>query len=614
MLKQLFIIFGIFTLFRIPIHAEFQPWTKQLLSFKYQLSEHNLSDTTIQHITQQENNFYDTVLEYILLHKSNFLASSTILEKDIFTLEKIIRSNKHTGNKYAVLRDKVLVKSYKLIQIQNKMIRKIFQVLKNDNLEKFEIKMSEILAESQVKINALNNINYKPYLKIEKTNNLINSLKHNIRDFYALIEINEDILTYFSTSDKKIYLLNKYEKYHILSPILKMNKSSFIQKINPFLKPFGLDFIKLFLILLISLIIYLIRKVLYDIIEKFFLKISFFKLYIKEIFEDIRTPIVQILLIINFEIALYIYNDFNSTNILSKFFNIIYALFFTFIFYRVINSIARVKIINIHKSNQKIKDELINITIKIINFLIIIFGILLVLYLAGVNLTAVLSGLGIGGFAVALAARESLANFFGTLSILMSNVFSQGDRISFNNKEGTVAEIGLRVTTLRTSDNALISIPNGILANSDIKNWSKRTMGRNIILNLKIKYDENSENIHNATKAMYQMLKHHPDIATEDTNYTVALNKDAKIVSKEDAFGVKRSLLVYLDNFSDSDIDIVIYCFTKTINKGEWIKIKEEIMYKIMKVLQDNSLEFTSSSKAYTKESKKIPQKQSNIF
>ncbi|MBA1420228.1 MAG: mechanosensitive ion channel family protein, partial [Epsilonproteobacteria bacterium] len=232
----------------------------------------------------------------------------------------------------------------------------------------------------------------------------------------------------------------------------------------------------------------------------------------------------------------------------------------------------------------------------IINFLIIIFGLLLVLYLAGVNLTAVLSGLGIGGFAVALAARESLANFFGTVSILMSDMFSQGDWIVVDGKEGTVVEIGLRVTTLRTFDNAMISIPNGVLANGDVKNWSRRVIGRRIKMKLAVKYDSKASDLSTAIEAIREMLKEHKGIATENTSYSARLNKSAKLVSREDSLGVKRTLLVYLDEFSESSINILVYCFSKTTDWNEWLKVKEDVMYKIMDILEENHLEFAFPS------------------
>lgn len=250
---------------------------------------------------------------------------------------------------------------------------------------------------------------------------------------------------------------------------------------------------------------------------------------------------------------------------------------------------------------------MVNVALKIINFLILIMGLLLVMHFAGANLATVLSGLGIGGFAVAFAARESLANFLGTISILMSDVFSQGDWIVVNGSEGTVVEIGLRVTTLRTFDNALIAIPNGTIANNDVKNWSRRTLGRRIKLSLGVKYDSKPSDIRHAITQIRQMLQEHNGIATIKTNYTYQKHKRTKLVSQEDSIGVKRTLLVYLDELSDSSINILVYCFTKTTDWNKWLETKEDVIYQIMDILANNNLEFAYPSLSVYHENNKAP-------
>jgi len=588
------------------LNAEYQPWIEKQLALTYKMDENNITQEQIKNIADEEDAFYDDVLEVILLHKANFLNNPKKFDKEILNLEKIIRINKRVGNKYAVLRDEVQIKSYRVIHDQNKMVRKIFEALDYYTIDDFEVKMNDLFAENQLAVHALADVDYKPYLMINKKDKRLKEAQKNIKDFYALLEINRNILKYLSVSENKVYRLNKYAKYNVLSTVLYLNKMPLVKRINPWLESLGLDVAKLSWIVFISLIIYFIRKVLYGVIEKLFLRTKYMKKYTEEILDDVRTPIAYLLLVVNLELALYIYYDFSTFALMSKIFNIIYALFFTFIIYRILNSIARIKIEHIGNSDKKIKDEMINVTIKIINFLIIIFGLLLVLYIAGVDLTAVLSGLGIGGFAVALAARESLANFFGTLSILMSDVFSQGDWIVADGKEGTVVEIGLRVTTLRTFDNAMISIPNGVLANGDVKNWNRRVIGRRIKMKLGVKYNSKAENINNAVIAIREMLKEHKGIATVNTSYSARLNKNAKLVSKEDTLGVKRTLLVYLDEFSDSSINILVYCFTKTTDWNEWLAVKEDVMYKVMQILEENRLEFAFPSLTIYQEEEEV--------
>ena len=375
------------------------------------------------------------------------------------------------------------------------------------------------------------------------------------------------------------------------------------------LRPYGLSIIKIIIILFLLSLIYFFRKIVYVALESYVLKIDLLSKYSKEILEKLRKPIEVLVLIINLNMTIYVYHDFSSIDTVSQIFNMIYGFMFTLMVYIVINTVATIKLCEIPSAKKQVKNELINVGIKIVNFIIIIIGLLIILHFAGVNLTAVLSGLGIGGFAVAFAARDTISNFFGTLSILFSDVFSQGDWIVVGKDEGVVVEIGLRVTTIRTFDNAMIAIPNGTFANTDVKNWDKRILGRRIKMNLGIKYDSHRDDIKQAILEIREMLEDHPGIATKDTQYIHRSWNSAKLVSKDDHEGVKRTLLVYLDEFGASSINILVYCYSKSVVWKEWLEVKEDIMHKIMEIFERNNLEFAfpSLSLYHEKEIQKIP-------
>lgn len=343
-------------------------------------------------------------------------------------------------------------------------------------------------------------------------------------------------------------------------------------------------------------VIYFLRSVLYALLERVILKIDAIELYSRDILDAIRGAVSLLMLVANLHFIVYIYNDFNTPETILALFKIIYTLLLTFMLYRFVNTTAKVRLGSLGASDVKMKKDLINVGIKILNSLIMLVGLLFVLFFLGVDLTAVLSGLGIGGIAVAFAAKDTISNFFGTLSILVSDVFSQGDWIEVNSQEGVVVEIGLRVTTLRTFDNALISIPNGTVANADVKNWSKRTLGRRIMMKIGVKYDSKAQDIKNAVSQIYHMLDKHTGIVTQNTPYEHQNASFAKIVSKDDLEGVKKTLIVHVDEFAPSSINILIYCFTKTVLWDEWLAIKEDVMFKIMEILEQNSLAFAFPS------------------
>ncbi len=574
--------------------GEYSPWIERQIKLIEQADDQNLSQEALSRLVEERSRAYMDALQSILENKALLKKRSMAYEDKIFKLEKMMEINRRHGNKEAVLRDEVQIKSYKLIQIQNRMIRKILKALDSLSRDDFEKKMYDIFAQTQNEINKLDDKDrlYRQLLKKKTKNRLERQVQENIREFYALWEINIDILRHFSENVNRVYRLNQYARYHILKPALYIDGHAKLLYVNKMLEPYGLSVVKLILIFLISLFIYLIRKVLLGMIERALVRIGPIGRYAEEIMGDIRAPISYLLLVLNMQLILFVYNDFSSTERANRLFNILYTVFLTLIVFRALNSIARVKLEHIGRSDRKIKSELFNLTVKIINFMVLIIGALFVLYFAGVDLTAALSGLGIGGFAVALAARESLSNFFGTISILMSDIFSQGDWIEVDGKEGTVVEIGLRVTTIRTFDNALIAIPNATLANKEVKNWSRRIVGRRIKMKVSLTYDSDRKALQRAVEEIRVMLSEHPKIATERTEYQEKGRKSAKLVSKEDALGVKRTLLVYLDAFSDSSIDILIYAFTKSTVWQEWLEAKEDVLYKIMEIVERNGLRF----------------------
>ena len=585
--------------------ADFTPFVKAQIALIHQMHEDNISSDEVKKIAHQQEAIYVEAFERLLLNKSHFLNAGTQYQKELFLLHKLLEHNKEKGKKAAVLRDEVQIKSYQISQTLNRMYQHILRSLDLYKYNDFVKNLNDEFVKNQDRITKIDNVDYRPFLKLSKENENLKEAQQNIRDYYALLELNSDQLPYLSIYEKRMYRLNKYAQYRILPVALYLDHSSWGSRINKILYPYNLSVFKLFLMLTISLFLYLLRTQIYKLIERSISKIKFVQNYIPEIMSNTHKSIKLLFIALNLNVIIHIYNNFYTPEFLSKMFNIVYAVLFTYILYVILNSIANVRIQNISRSGQNIKSEMVNVGIKIINFLIFIMGILLVMHFAGANPATVLSGLGIGGFAIAIAARESLSNFFGTISILMSDIFSQGDWIVVDGKEGNVVEIGLRVTTLRTFDNALISIPNGIIANSDVKNWSRRSLGRRIKMSLGVKYDSSPEKLKKAIHEIREMLVNHPDIATDKTSFDSDRRRINKLVSKEDSLGVKRTLFVYLDELSDSSINILVYCFTKKTVWGQWLPVKEDVIFRIMDILRDNDLEFAFPSLSLYQESEK---------
>jgi MscS family membrane protein len=582
--------------------SKYTPFIEKQLQFTKIINDNNITKDELNDIMKKQKNSFGVILKDIMRNKDAYEDYKNIYSDKIFSLKKIININKRAGNTYAVLRDEVQIKSYQLLDNQNKMIFNVLNSLEHEDRDIFSEKLTNAIIENEKDNKKLFSVNYDRYLEIHSTSKTLKKAQENIEEFYALKDINVDVINYLHIFENVIYRLNKYSKYNLIGAVLYVQSTPVSKVVDPILTPYGLDIVKILIIISLILISYVTRKFALSSVENYILKLETLKKYSKQIISAVIKPIDILIVIININLVIYVYNNFRAIEIFDKFFNMVYALIFTIVIYKILNAIAAIKIEKITQTEKRVKNEIINVSLKIVNFTILIIGLLLLLHFAGANLTAVLSGLGIGGFAVALAAKDSLANFFGTLSILISDVYSQGDWIAVDGQEGTVVEIGLRVTTLRTFDNALVSIPNSVLANKDVKNWNKRLLGRRIKMKLGVKYDSKASDIKTAIDEIRDMLEKHPGIATENMSFKYDVKKSARLVSKEDLKGVKKTLLVYLDEFSDSSINILVYCFSRSVNWQDWLEVKEDVMHKIMEIFEKNNLEFAFPSISIYKE------------
>ena len=141
-------------------------------------------------------------------------------------------------------------------------------------------------------------------------------------------------------------------------------------------------------------------------------------------------------------------------------------------------------------------------------FIIVLAGIIVIQNLTGVEIGPLLASLGIGGLAVALAAKDSIANFFGTLTILFDKPFQVGERIVIDNYDGTVEEVGFRSTRIRLLSGNLVTIPNEKIVNSGLENVAKRPNIR-WLNNIGITYDTPPEKIEVAVTIIREILADH---------------------------------------------------------------------------------------------------------
>ena len=234
------------------------------------------------------------------------------------------------------------------------------------------------------------------------------------------------------------------------------------------------------------------------------------------------------------------------------------------------------------KFGKDLSKEIGNFFIKTIKVLIVILAVLSILQEWGINVSAFVASLGLGGLAIALAARDTVANLFGGLTILADKAMKIGDWVKIGSVEGIVEDIGLRTTKIRTFEKSIITVPNSYIANNPIENYSRR-QNRRIMMYIGLVYSTPKSAVKKIVDEIREMLIKHPRI---DTNLT---------------------LLVYLDEFGDSSLNIFVYTFTNSADWEEYLEIKQDVMLKIMEIVEKNGSDFAFPSQSIYLE--KIPKK-----
>ena len=186
------------------------------------------------------------------------------------------------------------------------------------------------------------------------------------------------------------------------------------------------------------------------------------------------------------------------------------------------------------------------------------------------QLNSILAGVGIGGAAIALASQDLIKNFFGGFIVLTDRSFNVGDYINVDSNEGTVEELGLRSTKIRTLGQELIVVPNSKFTDGAVINYTKRNL-RRVSFKVGVTYNTSSEKLKSIIEKIKNMLDSHSMIKVD-------------------------SALVKFDNFSPNSLEILIQYMINTGEYGEYMSIKDEINFKIMDLFEEEELSFAFPS------------------
>jgi MscS family membrane protein len=221
------------------------------------------------------------------------------------------------------------------------------------------------------------------------------------------------------------------------------------------------------------------------------------------------------------------------------------------------------------KTDTTLDDMLVPMVRKTLRTVVVVLGLVQIAQqLSDKPITSILAGLGVGGLAVALAAQDTIKNFFGSLVIFADHPFQLGDRIVADGEDGTVEEVGMRSTRIRTLDGHLVTVPNGELANKMIRNISKRPYIKRVA-NITVTYDTPPEKVELAIKIIQDFLdghneKMHPDFPNR----------------------------VFFNNFNDCSLNILVIYWFAPPAYWDFLEFDQKFNMHVLNRFNEEGIEF----------------------
>jgi len=221
-------------------------------------------------------------------------------------------------------------------------------------------------------------------------------------------------------------------------------------------------------------------------------------------------------------------------------------------------------------------DSMITWLVKAIRALVFFLGAAAILEIWGIAVAPLIAGLGLFGVAVALGAQDVFKNLIAGLFIIGEKRFHPGDWVHVEGiVEGTVEDIGFRTTTIRRFDKAPVFVPNTKLSDNAVINFTRMTH-RRIYWKIGLVYDTTIDQLRDVREKIASFVLNNDDFAQPP----------------------EVSTFVRVDSFNDSSIDLMLYCFTKTTNWGEWLEIKETLALEVKNIVEESGSGFAFPSQS----------------
>jgi len=263
-------------------------------------------------------------------------------------------------------------------------------------------------------------------------------------------------------------------------------------------------------------------------------------------------------------------SEFGLKMIVSKGYSLIYVLAIFWILLKVIDFVGLILFAKAEKTDNKMDDQLIPFIIEIAKILTYVFALFIIMgNVFDVNVTALATGLGIGGIALAMASKESLENLLGSFTIFFDRPFTVGDNVTVGSVTGTVEKVGFRSTRIRTFDKSMVTVPNKKMIDAELDNLGMRPV-RRVKFNLGLTYDTSIKQIKAIVGDIQEMINQH---------------------EKTDQEGKVR-----FQEFGSSSLDILVIYYVDSPKWDNLIDFRQDINYKIIDILKKHESDFAFPS------------------
>lgn len=247
-------------------------------------------------------------------------------------------------------------------------------------------------------------------------------------------------------------------------------------------------------------------------------------------------------------------------------FNFVVLISIILFVFRAIEAIELLFIKYARKTESRMDDMLAPFIAKSMKGAVIVLGFLVFLQNSGINVVSVLAGLGLGGLALALAAQDTAANIFGSITIFLDQPFRVGDAIKVQDTEGTVESIGFRSTRIRTFYNSLVTIPNSVVAKEKIDNLGVRP-SRRIRHTLGVTYDTTATEIESFCEGLRYIAAQLPQT-------------------------VKDSVTVVFNGYGESSLNILVNFHIEVPELKEELAVQQQFLLEVLKLAEAQKIDF----------------------